>query len=154
MSYSLTIGKARYIPDPEDLEDHGGYLWTVAECDGPAPHSDPWEMSPFAGSPCRSPGYSQWHEVLTDLPTFAALWKRLTAWAQAEHRSVIPVTEYVRELDEVEREAEHGPDESAARAWWFCRWSRHALNIYGEAAAFETPGEWVNWPSDVEVAAA
>lgn len=146
MSYTLTIGKARYIGEVDEYGDYHG--WTVDECEGPAPHTDEWEASPHAGEPIRLPGYSQWQEVLEALPAFHRVWDHCRTWARENRREVIPVTEYVRELDAVEREAANASPESAARAYWFSRWSRHALKLYGEAAAFETPGEWIDWAID------
>ena len=149
MSYTLTIGKARYIDNDAELEEHGGYRWTVDKCDGPSPHTDEWEASPNEGSPVRLPGYSQWHEVLETLPRFKLLWHSLQEWSQHEKRNVIPVTQYVRSLPAILSEASCAPVESAARAQWFARWSLHALDLYGEAAAFDTPSEWVTWEPDV-----
>lgn len=149
MGYTFTIGKAR---DVRDDPDYGGALWAADECEGPAPHADEWEARPMEGSPVRCPSYSQWHDALNQLPVFRAFWKRLELWAQDQHADVIPVTEYIQygELDMIEQEAALAPADAAARAFWFTRWSRHALNLYGEAAVFETPGEWVNWEREPE----
>lgn len=145
MSYTLIIGKATLNTD------HGEYgcgTWRVDECEGPAPHTDEWEASPHEGSPVRLPGYGQWHEVMQQLPAFRKLWLRLERWSRENRSYVIPVTEYVRELTAIETEAYFASREYASRAYWFCRWSRQALKLYGEAACFETPSEWIDWLPD------
>lgn len=130
MGYRLVIGRAR-----------GGGEDAVEPCAGsPADiHEDRWEGEP--GS-VRLPSYSDWGEVLSELPVLSDLWRRMQAWAAREGLDTISCRRYEQELDRLEAGANRSRAWAAGRELWFVRWSREALRRYGDEAAFEVPGEW------------
>lgn len=131
MGYRLVMGRTR-----------GTGQDAVEPCAGtPANvHEDRWEGEP--GS-VRLPSYSDWGEVLSELPMLSELWRRMHASAEQEGLVVIPCRRYEQELDRLEAEASRSRAWAAARELWFVRWSREALRRYGDDAAFEVPGEWL-----------
>jgi hypothetical protein len=154
MGYWLTIGKA------EVSYQAGGSTDTFPPMlrpevrqadddveDPAAVHDDEYDGSPSA---YRSISYHAWADTLDALPVFNDLMAHVAEYAQSEGLVFIPVEVYEDRLDAVAAEADayletaHADAEQAQaqRALWFVRWSREARDLYGDHAAFKTPGEW------------
>jgi hypothetical protein len=133
MGYRLVIGRARNAGEVCDdaVEPCAGYPADV--------HQDDWEGEP---GPVRLPTYSDWGEVLLELPELSGLWRRMQKWAAQDGLVAIPCRRYEQELGRLEGEASRSRPMAAARELWFVRWSREALRRYRDEAVFEVPGEW------------
>jgi hypothetical protein len=145
MGFSFTIGKLGYDIDRRDGEFYQSP--TVVPCDG-----DPamvWVDDMGGDGPVRCPSYTVFGNVLAKLPQFKAVFDAMMAYVERFHDwherypVGIPCKFYEDVLDDIEKEATQSPEQDAAkRAFWFVKWSRQAITLYGELAAFETPGEW------------
>jgi len=104
-----------------------------------------------ASSAHRSISYHSWKDTLEAIPAMNELMEELYEYATRDEREFIPVEVYEDRLDALEEAAkEHltdaeGDREHAQgqRVLWFVHWSRKARELYGDHAAFGTPGEWV-----------
>jgi len=155
MGYWLTIGKAHVSYEAGGSTDTFPPMLRPevkkadADVEDPAAvHDDEYDRGPGA---YRSISYHSWSDTLNELPKFDALMADLAEYAKSDHLTFIPVEVYEDRLDEIEAEADAyletaETDTEAARAQralWFTRWSRTARELYGDHAAFDTPGEWV-----------
>lgn len=156
MGYWLTIGKAHVSYSP--ASDSGTIPAMLrpevqkadADVEDPAAvHDDEYDRGPGA---YRSISYHSWTDTLNALPEFDALMADIEEYATSEQLTFIPVEVYEGRLGEVEAEAERHLEDRAVtdaekaqaqRALWFVSWSRKARELYGDHAAFDTPGEWV-----------
>lgn len=154
MGYWLSIGKA-YVAYSEggDTESFPPALRPSVrkaskDVEEPAlVHDDEYDRGPSA---YRSISYGAWSKTLNALPRFNTLMEDLSSHTDDEFREFIPVEYYEDDLDAVEAEAREylksasGEREEARaqRALWFVAWSRKARELYGDHAAFQTPGEW------------
>jgi len=154
MAYWLTIGKAKVSYQPGGSTDTFPPMLRpevqqadVDVEDPAAVHDDDYNRGPSA---YRSISYHSWSDTLDALPAFNDLMADIAEYAKTEGLVFIPVEVYEDWLEEVEAEAEahletaHADAEKAQaqRALWFVRWSRKARDLYGDHAAFKTPGEW------------
>ena len=151
MGYSFTIGKAVIRYEITD-EKHGPCIVpSVQPCeydgDGSAIHKD--DLG--GDGPTRCPSYSSWYGILEACPALKGCMAGMRRWLcnqrgwQGESGGPehwIPCRVYEDALPMIEAEAEKCSAEVAARVLWFARWSREALRLYGDYAAFATPGEW------------
>lgn len=143
MAHDFFIGKPNWEVTTRDGDDAiVPFTETLATEDIHMDEYDLYEDS------TRFPGFRQWREVLADLPVFEELWDDLYEYAIRHYDPEwIPIAYYEDRLDAVEQEAieaTHDPERepAAQRALWFVRWSRHAIEEFGEDAVFETPKEW------------
>ncbi len=147
MGYSFSFG--RVVVDRD--EKTGGFTLAV-ESPGPDPevHSDEWEMQNSIGDPTRSPSYSGWHKCLEELPSLDRALRSGQKWGasfeewvgEPGRASPIPCSVFVPFLEAVESESMAASVEAGARGLWFVRWCRRTIELYGDYAVFERPGEW------------
>ncbi len=133
MAFKFEIGRA-----PADSR---GF---VAPCEGDPDqvHRDPWDNG---DGPVRQPTYADWHEVLMSAPYLERVYDAIESYGQQADADWVPVSFYADCLDGLEAEAsalEATDPWTAAREFWLVRWSRQALALYGDAAAFGCWGEW------------
>lgn len=152
MGYSFTIGKAAVeaTTDYSPAKCFDSLQPTVEPCEGNPEeiHRDEWDCET---GPTRLPSYSTWAGVLKACPALGGCFEGMQQWYRqsignnGDHSGAhfwIPIRTYADTLPMIEIEAEKCSEEVKARALWFVRWSRHALRLYGDLAAFATPGEW------------
>lgn len=153
MGYWLNIGKAHVDYASSTGDSFPAELRPSIRCahqDTDQPeliHTDAYDRAPGAN---RSISYGAWSDTLDAMPPFRNLMADLNEYATVENREFIPVEVYEDRLHECEREARAYLEDAitdveearAQRVLWFVAWSRKARELYGDHAAFETPGEW------------
>jgi hypothetical protein len=130
VGYKFVIGLA-----PEDPRGE------VVPCEGDPMqvHRDWWDND---DGPVRQPSYMDWWDALSDAPRFRQEFEGIQQWARQMGSDWVPCRLYEDTLDALEAEAGAIEQWSAARELWFVRWSRLALELYGDRAAFGAWGEW------------
>lgn len=150
MGFNFTIGKAEliYNGDGYYANEKCHFVRVRPAHEDISPelvHRDDWDCNSGAD---RNPSYSGWSYILDHAPKFKELFYSLEKLVRETRECgdyytfTIPCRVYEDKLDELEEEAKTVPDNAAARILWFVRWSRKALELYGDMAAFETPGEF------------
>lgn len=130
MAFKFVIGMA---PDDPGAE--------VIPCEGNPDeiHRDWWDNG---DGPVRRPGYGDWAEILREASLLRSVYEDVERWAREMGAEWVPCRYYEETLDRLEDEAGRVGQWTAARELWFVRWSRQALALYGDRAAFGAWGEW------------
>jgi hypothetical protein len=130
MAFKFVIGLA---PDDPQAE--------VIPCEGDPNeiHRDWWDND---DGPIRQPSLGDWWEILQAAPCLRSVYEDVERYAKEVGADWVPCQFYEDQLDQLEDEAGGLDQWPAARELWFVRWSRQALCLYGERAAFGASGDW------------